>query len=189
MSVIEEQSGTVISLPGLARPSKACGDDYSRPALSQGWVVEQDKDSQRFLVTTDSYIMCRTPVPDDTPLGPISGDAIRHIEDGGQHRVKDGKVVRREEGVKTTWKPRYTAAPSLDGAVFDGEAAEMVVIIGLNAQFLIRLAEAIGAHAGELKIEIPVTDGTTHKPIRVTALNPSIKAEGLIMPMVVRDDR
>jgi len=174
-----------VKLPPSAKPSKACDWNCTRPALQHGIVTEEG--GKRVLITTDSYILARHPVADDTPLGLIHPKALKRIEKRLPHDAADGSVTVKAEAEEVTWRPFANGkvpfsnkpAPQFEP---DGE----VITIALNPRLLRRLAQALGEVGRGVQLEIPVKDGTCEQAIRVTTYDDN-GAEGLIMPIKVKE--
>lgn len=174
----------IIKLPKRAKPSKALSKSALRPDLTRAYVAKVN--GHRELVASDSYILARVPVPDDTPLGSVTADALKRIERGEAHEVTVKGAVRftTPDGTPVEYHaPEQTKLPFPDVVESWDPSGFQVVTIGLNPALLKNLADAIGA-GNAVRLEVLVHDDGKAKAgaMRVSSSTDGA-GEGLIMPL------
>ena len=187
--------------------SAACSKDLVRPALTAAWLDTAAGE----LRATDSYIALRMPVtvdPDDTD-GWIGADALDRAvkRDGGGVSANGACIVWDAEPGDYDAPAATVAARTV--ATFPrcdyGQAVNLPQLwpgdrdgftVGLNAGFLKRLADAMGAGDAGVRLTFQRCDDGTPDPLRPIIVRPmsapdersdgleGVPApEGLLMPV------
>lgn len=193
-------SQTYAVLPKGAKPSKSVSKDQTRPVLTHAELRQPADGTGWELVTTDSYQLARIPLSvktvdgsDGEPLtaGAISTDALKAIEKAGAFRANGSIEVcdtfGRPTG-QTFTREDPGKFPQWDSLMPAEDIDEFT--IGLNAEILYQLAQALGAKSrGKCHVALTFTNNPeTHqpnplRPIRVRAQDG--EACGLLMPVRV----
>lgn len=187
----------------------AASTDQSRPALASVWF---DVDRAE-LQATDSYIAARIPV--EVGLGEVSGFVQPAALKASRKRDASGLHINGAVDVMPAgWDGDGDIAPLVSFPREDrGQfpkidqlwpTGDYVFTVGINAKFLARLADALGAEDGAVTLRFqagtdkdgkPLGDPNPLRPILVTPNRGSTdreapplgigRAEGLIMPVRV----
>jgi hypothetical protein len=138
----------------------AVSTDAARPVLTHVFlrVVERVTGRGRsrrihkegFLEATDSYILARTSVElDDGDVeGLIPVEALERAREKGLFTIDVGESVRVD---RVTFERPPGTWPDVD-KIIPGDD-KIVIAVGLNAKFLMKLAEALGTK-GEVRLEL-----------------------------------
>lgn len=170
---------TIITVPGRAKPAKALGNG---PTLQAGHVVE-DEDGKPFLQVTDGFKAALFEVPDDTPLGPVHGGAVRELGRKRALRLTEGSAAAldgEESELGITFAAPHVSSPGL----VKSRPADSPVTVSLNARYLRELADALGCT--QVTLTLDVTDGTTLRALVVEPTHGDGSAKGLLMPVRLR---
>lgn len=179
-----------------AKPSKVAGRDFSRPILCRGEIVHRD--GSAYLCVTDSYKAARIPVgsADEVDAGAVSNEALKALDKVDTFEA-NGTVDVEVRGVGPVSFQRSDngegarSAGSLDGAfpsidnLFPTVDAGDTVSVGLNAKYLLELAQGMGSDEVRITFE---RDRFEKGPMVVTPLKSTTNtADGLLMPIRINN--
>ncbi len=157
-----------IVIPTGARPSKACSRDTTRPVICHGYL--RRRADGLWLLSTDSYIACALKVHGEAEEGFVPFGALRLLQRGyqGEQVSESMWTVRTDRGHIT-----FDVGESLGKTnpfpdfeklgVWEGEAADPVAELGVNAHMTRRLAQALG---------IGENDGCRYEMRKVPLMSP-----------------
>jgi len=185
----------------------ACSSDASRPVLTYAYLDAERAELQ----ATDSYIAVRVPVelePGDAS-GFVPCEALERSRkrDAGSLRLNGSADVMGEYQAADSPEPPLASFARPDLGQFPNLPAlwpetPVSFRVGINAKFLLQVAEALGAEDTAVTLEFHGygPDGHTPNPLRAIVVQPhrgttgredpvlGIKqAEGLLMPIRVAD--
>lgn len=184
------------------KPSRVLSRDRTRPLLMAAWVrlaggKPGDHDE---LIATDSYTFARIPLTDGHGLkaGPISPTVLKLLEQGREHvALDDGSIQVFDDNGRITYAPPahadggklppYVTNP--DSMMPDISNGQVAVTIGLNADLLKNLADAIGAPGGSVALRVNVDRQTFQPSLRAYLVTATRDRDepggpvGLLMPV------
>jgi hypothetical protein len=198
-------------IPNKAKVSKSVSTDQTRPALCSAEL--RLKGDQWVLEATDSYQLARVPLhveKDEGPElteGPIPMDALKSIEKTGAF-VANGHVQAVDARNGQPAGPIFARPTRAEGYPVPADAlgkwpdtdqlmpeyvAGDTVEIGLDAELLYRLAQALGKTGGtakvrRVKVTVPLSESSGRRPNGAyQMLRPMLVevdgSEGLLMPI------
>lgn len=184
---------TAVHVPLPTNISAVCGDSgrftTGNPALAvsngeAAWVATDGRMA--------AYVPVTPAVVENTTAGP---NGLRIVQVGAVKACKRGKrgpvpMLRvepdgttRKPGEPTTWEPVSGVYPPVEDILPKRGACEGRQAITLNAKFLAKLAEAIGAEDGAVTLLIPKASKIPHPFVVFPSRQGPENALGLLMPI------
>jgi hypothetical protein len=188
-----------LKLPGKSKPSKGCSKDQSRPHLTRATIRKLAKGKAE-MITTDAYkmVVLTLEVEGKVVAMQVPAEALKAVERARQFEVQNGHVIplgKVGESLGVLYEhpkekpPEFVKTLDKADADFAAIAPENRFTFGINAKFLLDVAQALGApYGGAVQVTIDLSKavgGSYNHPLRVVAQHGAEDGRAYLMPIRV----